>query len=142
MHSTPHMESGPTRRIRTIVVDDSADFLRSFYNFLETSAELQIVGTGEDGFEAVRLAAALQPDLVILDVEMPGKGGLQAAAELRELFPTLRIIMTSVHDGPGWHLMSRSGCVDAFVPKQRLVQDLPERIQSLFNGQSSEETIR
>jgi two-component system response regulator DesR len=122
----------PGRRIRTIVADDSPEFLRSFCAFLRSQPDLEIVGQASDGSEAVALAGVLQPDLAVLDLEMPGMDGLRAAELLRARFPALRIILVSVHDNFVGRESSRATAVDAFVSKGTLVQDWTQQMRKLF----------
>ncbi|MCX6896800.1 MAG: response regulator, partial [Verrucomicrobia bacterium] len=132
--SDANRSATPGRRIRTIVADDSPEFLRSFCSFLEAQDNLEIVGRAKNGAEAVRLAETLRPDLAVLDLEMPEMDGTRAAEVLREKIPGLRIIIVSVHDGPAWREMSRAAGVDAFVPKHQLTAELPNQIRALFGA--------
>ena len=85
-------------RIRILIVDDN-QLLRTLLRAnLETQAEYEVVGEADDGFEAVRLTKAYQPDVVIMDISMPRKDGLTAAAELTRDFPLVRVIMLSSND--------------------------------------------
>jgi len=120
------------RKIRTIVADDSPDFLRAMGAFLETQPELEIVGWGTHGGEAMALAEWLQPELVVLDMEMPVMTGLQAAEVLRTRQPWLRIIIVSVNDSPVWREACRRAGVDVFVTKHKLAGELPGEIDKLF----------
>jgi DNA-binding NarL/FixJ family response regulator len=120
------------RRIRTIVADDSPEFLRSFCAFLRSQPELEIVGQARDGSEAITLAGVLQPDLAVLDLEMPVMDGLRAAELLRARFPDLRIVLISVHDNFVGRESSRATVVNAFVSKAKLFQNWPQQMQKLF----------
>lgn len=71
-----------TRQIRVLVVDDSALMRKMITEMLRTSPEIEVVGTARDGFEAVALAEKLKPDVITLDVEMPGLSGLEALPQI------------------------------------------------------------
>ena len=120
------------RKIRTVVADDSPEFLKALGAFLEALPELEIVGWGTHGGEAMALSEWLQPELVVLDMEMPVVTGLQAAEVLRTRQPWLRIIVVSVNDSVTWREECRRVGVDVFVTKHRLADELPEQINRLF----------
>ncbi|HEX4343171.1 MAG TPA: response regulator transcription factor [Verrucomicrobiae bacterium] len=124
------------RRIRTIVADDSPEFLWAMGEFLEAQPELELVGRGSNGKEAVALAGALQPQLVVLDLEMPVMNGLRAAELLRAQSSTLRIIVVSINDSATWVEACRVAGVDVFVAKQQLSRELPGQIKRLFTNRA------
>ncbi len=132
MNPSPVATAATSRRIRTIVADDSPEFLRTFCSYLEAQDNLEIVGRAKNGSEALQLAETLQPDLAILDLEMPVMDGTRAAEKLREKFPAMRLIIVSVHDGPAWREMSRAAGVDAFVPKHEITTELLGHIRNHF----------
>ena len=82
--------------IKVLVVDDHAVMRSGLQSVLE-AAGMQVVAQAADGREAVRRAAETQPDVVILDIAMPGLNGIEAAALLREKCPAARVIMLSMH---------------------------------------------
>lgn len=83
------------RRIRVVVVDDSATVRSMVTGWIETSERLELAGTGSDGANAVRLARVYDPDVILLDVEMPGMSGLEALRHIMKNDPTKVVIMFS-----------------------------------------------
>ena len=83
-------------RIRVLVADDHALMRGGLQTVLE-AAGMQVVAQAADGREALRRAAETLPDIVILDIAMPGLNGMEAAALLREKCPAARVIMLSMH---------------------------------------------
>ena len=81
--------------LKVLVVDDSAIYRSLVQGCLRDIPDLRCVGTAHDGSEAIAKAAELQPDLILLDVEMPVMGGLEAMPKLRKLVPDAGIIMVS-----------------------------------------------
>jgi two-component system, NarL family, response regulator LiaR len=87
-------------RIRVLVVDDHAVVRGGLRFFLAASDDIEIVGEGASGGEALELVAKLAPDLVIMDVMMPGMDGITATRELRRRFPQVRVLaLTSFGEG-------------------------------------------
>src|SRR5437763_11883131 len=81
--------------IRVLVVEDYAPFQRFVCSTLEQRPDLQITGRYSDGMEAVRTAAELQPDLIILDIGLPTLNGIEAARRIRNVAPNSKILFLS-----------------------------------------------
>ena len=89
------MDSQPaeSRRIRVLLVDDHSIMREGLQAMLAGSEELEVVGQARDGEEAVRTAAELLPDVVVMDVMMPNKDGVEACREIMDAAPDIRVIM-------------------------------------------------
>ena len=90
----------PLAPVRILVVDDFAPWRRSVRSLLKTHAELQVVGEGADGLEAVQKASELKPDLILLDIGLPGLNGIEAAKQIRQLVPDTRILFVTLNSDP------------------------------------------
>lgn len=87
-------------RIRVLLVDDHAVVRGGLRFFLSGAHDIEIVGEGSNGHEALALVASLKPDLVIIDVLMPEMDGIEATRELRRRFPEVRVlVLTSFGEG-------------------------------------------
>ena len=82
----------PTR-IRVLLVDDHSIMREGLQSMLAGSEELEVVGQARDGEEAVRSAAELSPDVVVMDVMMPNKDGVEACREIMDAAPDIRVVM-------------------------------------------------
>jgi len=120
------------RRIRVLVADDSPNALRSVCRFLKSLEEFEIVGTARDGQHLLHQAARFHPDLVLTDLSMPQRNGLEAAIELRKSFPKMRVLIFSELSG----LSLREECLrsgaDGFVEKAQMPESLMEEVRRLF----------
>jgi two-component system chemotaxis response regulator CheB len=81
--------------IRVLVVDDSAVVRKVLCEALTADSTIEIAGTAADGSIALSKIPILKPDLITLDIEMPGMSGLETLAEIRKLYPKLPVIMFS-----------------------------------------------
>jgi DNA-binding NarL/FixJ family response regulator len=121
-------------RIRVVVADDHRAMLDSLVRLL--SAEFEIVASVSDGFSAVTSAARLKPDLLVLDIAMPGLNGISAAVRLKESGSTAKIVfVTILHDREFVQQSLALGEV-GFVVKDRLVADLLPAIHKVLAGQA------
>lgn len=120
------------QRIRVLVADDSQTALLSVCKYLEFEGEFEVVGTARDGVALVDKTKDVCPDLVLSDLSMPRVGGLEAAKELRKLFPRLRILIFSELNG----LSLRDECLrsgaDGFVRKSDMPEKLMEEVRRFF----------
>jgi DNA-binding NarL/FixJ family response regulator len=105
----PFNEPQSVHRIRVAIVDDSEDFRMVLRELLQMLFDVEIVGMGENGFEALELTAELGPDLLIMDVNMPVLDGAVAASLISAHFPTTAILMMSGDDSPE----TRERCLEA-----------------------------
>ena len=123
-----------TSRPRVLVADDHRSMLDSLVRLL--SAEFEIVATVSDGLAAVTSATRLEPDLLVLDIAMPGLNGIAAATRLKESGSTAKIVfVTNLHSREFVEGSLALGDV-GFVVKDRLVADLLPAIRTVLAGQS------
>lgn len=121
------------KSVRTLVVDDSPVALRSICSVLRELPLVKVVGTAGDGREAVALASALHPDLVLLDVQMPVMSGLEAVPLLRQNLPGTRVVMVTVHDSPEVRQACDEFGAHGFIAKDHLNRELPRLLLQMFN---------
>jgi len=112
----------PIPTARVVVVDDHPDVLKAAAAILDRKYD--VVGTATSGAGAVELSLRLDPDVIVLDVAMPGLDGFQAAAQIRKAGSNARIVFLSNYAGEEYVLASISQGASAFVAKPRLERDL------------------
>jgi DNA-binding NarL/FixJ family response regulator len=126
--------SQSVKTIRVLIADDSPTALRSVCDYLEFAGGFEIVGTASDGLNAVQLASACKPDLVLLDLSMPRVNGLEAAEQIRLSSPDLRVIIFSELNGLSLADECRRHGADSFVHKSNLPDRLIPEIERLFSS--------
>ena len=123
--------------MKILIVDDNAMIRRGLKHLLSSRTEYTICGEAEDGEEAIAKAKQLQPDLVLLDISMPGSNGLEVAAQLRRDIQAIKIIIMSQHEKAQLTPQALEAGADACVDKDSLVDDLMTTIQVLAGNLGS-----
>lgn len=104
--------------IRILLADDHGLFRSGLASLLSAHADFSVVGEAADGFEAVRQAVSLKPDVVLMDIGMPGLGGVEATREIRRLVPATRILALTQYDDEGYlRQMLKAGARGYLVKK-------------------------
>jgi len=112
----PNHAAEPTPPPRILLVDDIPAMRVAVRGLLE-DADLAVIGEAVDGLQAVTMAAQLQPDVVVMDVRMPGLDGLQATKRITGAHPHIRVVVYSVFDSDETQHAARQAGAAAFVPK-------------------------
>jgi DNA-binding NarL/FixJ family response regulator len=121
---------------RILVADDHPIVRSGLRKVLDAQPDLEVVAEAADGTEAVELALAEQVDLAILDVSMPRKTGIQAAAELRKRRPEMKVLMLSMYDNEQFLYESLRAGASGYVLKSDADQDIVEACRRTMRGQS------
>jgi DNA-binding NarL/FixJ family response regulator len=119
-------------QIQVLLVDDSAEFLDSIARFLRLGAALRIVGVATSGAAAVERAAELKPDLVLMDLAMPGMNGLEATLQLKAGVAPPRVVNMTLHDNTEYRDAARAVAADGFISKSAIRSQLYPMIAGLF----------
>jgi two-component system, NarL family, response regulator LiaR len=123
------------QRVRVLVVDDDPDFVEAAKVSLAADRRIEVLGDAANGEEAVRQAAALRPDVVAMDVAMPGLDGIEATRLIRKDQPECRVVLVSgsmfVERGEEGDEAARAAGASAYVLKSRAVLDLAEVVVSV-----------
>ena len=106
---------------RLLIVDDHEVVRKGVRMLFANSDSIEVCGEAQNGMEAIRMVPLLSPDVVILDLSMPGMNGFETAAKIRLIAPSIRIVIFSVHEIPSTALWVGA---DAFVSKSSALQDL------------------
>lgn len=116
--------------VRVLLVDDQPDFLRAMAAVIGETSDLAVVGTASTGEECLTLVAKLLPDLVLMDVNLPGIDGMEAARRLRERDAAPVVILLSTYDNDaGEHFVADCGAA-AYITKSDLGPDRLEQAWS------------
>jgi len=114
-----------------LIVDDSPQVRQELRTLLTLVGDIEIVGEAADGLEAIRAAQVLQPEVILMDLEMPVMDGYQAAQQIKALYPNCRVVALTVYGDPASRNRAAQAGMDMFlvkgVPLESLVQAISER---------------
>ncbi len=117
--------------LRILLADDNPTFLAAVRQFLSTLADTEVVGEAHNGREAMALAEALRPGLVLLDIGMPEMNGLEAARRMRQWAIPPFIIFLSMHNGQAYRDAAGAAGAIGFISKTDFCDELPPMIETL-----------
>lgn len=130
------MHQTPPDVIRVLIVDDHALYRRGLQTVLATEDGIDVVGEAADGNEAVDLAEETVPDVIVMDVGMPKRGGIEACRVIKQRIPSARIIMlTSSDDEENLFEAVRAGA-NGYLLKDVPPEEVAAGIRGVFHGQS------
>jgi two-component system response regulator NreC len=121
-------------KARILLADDHEIVRKGIRSLLDGQFPWEVTGEAENGREAVDKVLELKPDLVVLDLSMPGLNGLEAAREIRDLAPKTKIIIFSMHDSPRIAEEAKRAGADAYLVKTAHFTELQKTIAALLNG--------
>jgi DNA-binding NarL/FixJ family response regulator len=122
--------------LRVMVVDDHALFRRGLQMVLEAEPDLDLVGEASDGEEAVKRAEELVPDVVLMDVRMPKRSGIEAARQIREVLPHVKILMLTISDEEADLYDAIKAGAAGYLLKEIPIEEVADAIRSVWAGQS------
>jgi DNA-binding NarL/FixJ family response regulator len=127
-------EQGDT--LRVMVVDDHALFRRGLEMVLSQEPDIELVGEASDGAEAIQRATELMPDVVLMDVRMPRRSGIEAAGEIKDLLPHVKILMLTISDEEADLYDAIKAGASGYLLKEIPIEEVADAIRSVWQGQS------
>ncbi len=118
------------------MVDDQELFRRGLIMLLGVEADIKVVGEAGDGISAAALVASVVPDIVLLDVRMPKRTGLEACIEIKQLVPAARIIMLTVSDEEADLYEAVKNGASGYLLKDSSIDEVAQAVRVVAEGQS------
>ena len=127
------LEASQTARTRVLLADDHTLVLEGLSKLLQK--EFDLVGTASSGAEAVEMAAALLPDVVLMDISMPGLNGIDAARQLRERVPKVKVVAVTMHNNTTYVRESMKAGMAGYVLKQSAASELASAVHAVMRNE-------
>ncbi len=126
-----------TKQLRIVLADDHAMVRQGIRQFLEEAGDITVVAEAADGQEAIRLVAEHQPDVAVLDIQMPGLTGVEVTRQIRARLPNVRVlILTAYDDDPYVFALLHAGA-DGYILKSADAEDLVRAVHTVATGRSA-----
>ena len=103
--------------IRVLIADNNPDFLNALAQYIRSIPGVELVGEAIDGEDAIKKAEATYPDLIILDIIMPKKSGIEALSTIKDKFPDVTVVMISINEGQSYRKLAEVYRVDKYIGK-------------------------
>jgi two-component system response regulator NreC len=123
-------------RIRVVLADDHRMMREGIRAMVERRSDIEVVGEAADGREAVRLAAQMCPDVVVMDVSMPLLNGIEATRHIRRDCPGVRVLILTVHESQDYVAQLLSAGADGYMIKKAGGDELVNAIRAVARGEA------
>jgi len=121
-------------RIRTLIVDDHGVLRAGLRALLASEADLEVVGEAADGDEALRMAGELSPEVVLMDITMPGMDGIEATRKLLAEMPSARVLLLTVHADSSLLREALQAGAAGYILKRAVESELINAIRAVARG--------
>lgn len=123
-------------KIRLILADDHAVLRAGLKTLFKAQPDIEVVAEAADGIETVRLSQELSPDIVLLDISMPGLNGFEVTRTIKKQNPNIKVLVLTMHDDESYlHQMLHAGA-DGYVPKKAADNELIAAIRATYRGEN------
>lgn len=124
------------KRITVLLAEDHTIVREGFRRMLEMESDLEVVGEAQDGRQAITLATELTPDVVLMDIAMPGLNGLEATRQVLKRCPRIRILILSAHNDDAYVQNATDSGAVGFLLKQTSAHDVCRAIREVHAGKT------
>jgi two-component system response regulator NreC len=121
--------------LRVLIADDHGVLRAGLRALLKTEEDLQVVDEAADGDTALRLASRLRPDIVLLDLSMPGPGGIEVTRKLKEMLPATRVLILTVHEDETLLREALKAGASGYIIKRAVESELINAIHAVSRGE-------
>jgi two-component system NarL family response regulator len=132
---TPHAESAGGAPIRIMIADDHPVVREGFAAMIETEPGMTVVGQARTGEESLELFRRVRPDVTLMDLRMPGMGGVEAIRAIRREFPDSRVIVLTTYDGDEDIYRALEAGAQAYLLKDTICDEILAAIRAVHAGQ-------
>ena len=122
--------------IRVLLVDDHAIMREGLRLVLAADPDIEVIGEGEDGRQALDLVSTLRPDVVVMDIGMPRLNGLEATRQIRQQYPNVQVVILTMHENRAYYLQFAKAGAAGCVLKRSMGKELVTAIKSAARGES------
>jgi DNA-binding NarL/FixJ family response regulator len=119
---------------RILLVDDYAVLRQGMKHLIDAEPDMEVVGQAEDGAEAIRIAATLRPDIIVMDLSMPNLTGAEATRRLKTAHPSCRVLVLTVHEDRGYLKELLEAGATGYMLKRAAADELIHALRAIASG--------
>ncbi len=123
-------------QLRILLAEDHVILRQGLRALIEQNPEMRVIGEAGDGRSAVSLAGELAPDVVLMDLNMPGLNGFDATQQIRKMRPGTKVVGVSAHNDPRYVMDMFNAGASGYVHKEQAFEQLSTAIQSVVEGKT------
>lgn len=124
----------PPSKIRLLLVDDHEIVRAGLRMLLQAEEDMEVVGEASGGAEAVRLVAELLPDVVVMDISMPGISGIEATRQIKKAHPQVALLALTMYEDEAYFFQMLAAGACGYIPKRAAADDLVTAIRVVSRG--------
>jgi two-component system response regulator NreC len=123
-------------KISVLLVDDHTIVRKGLRSLLDAEADIEVIGEAEDGREAVEQVGRLRPQVVVMDITMPGLNGLEATRQITERFPQVQVVVLTMHTAEEYIFQILRAGASGYVVKRAAPSELISAVRAAYRGES------
>jgi len=124
------------KKIRVLLAEDHTIVRQGIAALLGAESDMEVVGEASNGLEAIELARKLGPDVILMDIGMKQLNGLEATREIKRLFPSMKILVLTMHDNEEWIFQILKAGASGYLIKDTAMTDLTSALRAVSQGDS------
>ena len=121
-------------KIRVLLADDHALVRQGISQFLESAEDMSVVAEADNGQDVLGLVERTAPDVVLLDIQMPGMNGVEAARQVKSRFPQVRVLVLTAYDDDPYIFAAVQAGADGYLLKRIELEDLLRAVRAVYRG--------
>jgi len=126
-----------SQTIRVVLADDHAVVRKGILEFLEAEDDISVVGEAADGQQALDLVAEHDPDVAVLDIQMPGLSGIEATRRIKAAYPDVRVLVLTAYDDDPYIFALLQAGASGYVLKTADSAELVRAVRTVYQGESA-----
>jgi len=123
-------------KIKVLIADDHTILRQGIKALLDNQAEIEVIGEAKDGREALTLIERLLPDVVLMDIAMPGLNGLEATRRIKKKFPEIKVLVLTMYTNEEYVFQILNAGANGYLVKETAFQDLISAIKAVYRDEA------
>ena len=123
-------------KIKVLIADDHTILRQGIKALLDNQAEIEVIGEAKDGREALTLIERLLPDVVLMDIAMPGLNGLEATRRIKKKFPKIKVLVLTMYTNEEYVFQILNAGANGYLVKETAFQDLISAIRAVYRDEA------